>query len=90
MLEALSPAFSVAFRDWGGPVSEQGSTEHFHSPQNVGVETSGRARLQAGRAAGLATPATPGLAMGAMQTAPGLPQQEENPNKPSVFLTALG
>lgn len=31
---------------WGGPVSEQGSTEHFHSPQNpavrgVGVETAG-------------------------------------------------
>lgn len=46
----LIPNFSVAFRGWGGPVSEQGSPEHFLSPQNlavrgVGVETSGRARL---------------------------------------------
>lgn len=44
------PIYLVTFRDWGGPVSEQGSPEHFHSPQDlvvrgVGVETGGRACL---------------------------------------------
>lgn len=52
-ITVASPQFSSGFQGIGvAQFSEQGSPEQFHSPQNlavrgVGVETAGRARLQA-------------------------------------------